>query len=91
MLYKWVVNFDPVDYMQSADAGSVGMMDTSEEAAFKEFSDKVLEELNLKKVNNKALGPLKFHKGMSRRQGERLGTARGSEVLSNRANVDFQP
>ena len=75
--------------MQTADAGSVGIIDTSEEAAFKEFSDKVLDELSLKKVATKALAPLKFHKGMSRRQGERLHTVRGDQSVSNRANVDI--
>lgn len=39
------MNFDPIDYMNSADANNVQLMNSVDEAQFKNFTDMVLQDI----------------------------------------------
>ena len=41
------MNFDPIDYMNSADANNVQLMNSVDEAQFKNFTDMVLQDIKL--------------------------------------------
>ena len=45
-LSTWVMGFDPLDYMNSADAANVPLMDSVDETAFRDFTDQVLGDLS---------------------------------------------
>ena len=40
------MNFDPIKYMNSADAANTQIMDENQEQKFKEFTEGVLAEMN---------------------------------------------
>lgn len=41
-----MMSFDPLDYMNSADAANVPLMDSVDETAFRDFTDQVLGDLS---------------------------------------------
>lgn len=41
------MNFDPIDYMNSADANNVQLMNSVDEAQFKNFTDMVLQDIKM--------------------------------------------
>ena len=45
-LSNWVLHFNPVDYMNSADAANIQLVHALDENAFKKFSEMVLNELD---------------------------------------------
>jgi hypothetical protein len=49
------------------DTGTVNLVNQDQEILFKQFTEKVIEELSSKKSNSKNLAPLKFNLGLSRR------------------------
>ena len=38
-LSNWVLDFDPIDFMNSADAANIQVQDKRDEASFKDFTD----------------------------------------------------
>ena len=79
------MNFDPIDYMNSADANNVQLMNSVDEAQFKNFTDMVLQDIkhgprnqqNMSK-NNSILQNLRATKF--------LQTEQSNEKISPRAN-----
>mmetsp|Transcript_42054 Transcript_42054/g.64448 ORF Transcript_42054/g.64448 Transcript_42054/m.64448 type:complete len:87 (-) Transcript_42054:753-1013(-) len=43
------MNFDPIDFMNSADAANLQVLDKIDEANFKDFTSHVLKDLSLKR------------------------------------------
>lgn len=39
------MSFDPLDYMNSSDAANIPIMNSTDETAFKDFTDQVLGDL----------------------------------------------
>ena len=56
------MNFDPIEYMKSADVSSKPIEDSSDEAVFRDYQEKVFSELNVKKSAGGSLAPVKVHK-----------------------------
>ena len=46
---NWVMNFEPVNYMNSADAAGIQVMNMAVEDKFKDYTDQVLQDLNKNK------------------------------------------
>ena len=80
-LSKWVLHFDPLDYLNSSDANGLKVKNTFDENNFKEFSSMVYKELEDFRLDGKA------HK-LTKRMGSKTLTAilkgQSSEPQSHR-------
>jgi len=62
-LSKWVMHFDPIDFMNSSDASNLQVKNKMDEHAFKEFSVTVMREFEEFRIEGKANKLLKRLKG----------------------------
>lgn len=44
------MNFDPMDYMNSADAANTKIIEKMQEQNFKDFTERVFSDMNFKRV-----------------------------------------
>ena len=79
------MNFDPADYVNSGDVGNIEMLLSSEDAALKDFSEKVLGDLSTKKV----LAPIRLNK-VAPRGGDPLHSFRGGQSSHRASLMDSQ-
>lgn len=65
---NWVMEFDPVNFMNSADAANIQVMDRAEEEKFKDYTDKVLQDLKSNKTVASQGGPNQMGKLLNKKQ-----------------------
>lgn len=64
-LSNWVLHFDPIDFLNSADAANIQVQDKMEESSFKDFTDQVLADLkrgNTSPGRSKLMNPAATHR-----------------------------
>ena len=83
-LSTWVMNFDPIDYMNSADAANTKIIERMQEQNFKDFTERVFSDMNFKR-GPATSPPSKPTGGATSRVSQRatLSTARNNDDLTN--------